>query len=130
MEANCFNFYLSVGSTVNIDDEDREILARELMQDLNELDYIVSVEIASSGKPPDGAKGFSIDFETLIVKMAETGGVSTLITTLGSWLLRDKSRTLKLQINDKSLEVTGLSKAEQADLIQWFKVQTGLQLDS
>lgn len=130
MKLEHFDLYISVDSIDDIDDEDRDAMAHELMRDLDTLDYIDSVGFASTGKLPDGAKGFSIDVGALIVKIAEAGGVSTLINILGSWLLRDKSRTLKLQIGNNSLEVTGVSEAEQAELIQWFKTQTGMQLDS
>jgi|GEM_PF-3480500 len=128
MTSELVNLYVSVNSTSDIDNEDIDEMARDLMQELIDLDGIGSVDLVAQ-KSPEGAKGPGIDFGTVLVKIVEVGGISTLITVLGTWLSRDRSRTLKLQIDDKSLEITGISKTEQADLIQWFKIQTGIRLD-
>lgn len=128
MAVKSISFYISV-SCLDADNEDIEKLTRELNEELNELDYIESIEVVQTGTLPKGAKGVSIDVGTLLIKMAEFGGISALITILGTWLGRDKSRVLKLQIGDKSLELTGLSKIEQQELIHWFQAQTNLRLD-
>jgi len=122
-------FYISIGSSSHIDKEDIERLTRELIGELSDLDGVVSIQPMQSEELPEGAKGFPIDFGTILVKLAELGGITGVVTILSSWLSRDKSRTLKLQIGEKSLELTGLSKAEQQDLVRWFQTQSALHLD-
>ncbi len=130
MTTNLISFHITVNSTSDIDKEDLAELSRELYEELNEVDSIISVEPIRGNELPKGAKGPSIDFATLLIKIAEFGGITALITVLGTWLGRDKSRTLKLQIGDKSLELTGLSAVEQQELTQWFQTQAGLRLES
>ena len=130
MTTNLISFYITVNSTSDIDKEDLAELSRELYEELNEVDNITSVEPIRGNEPPKGAKGPYIDFATFLIKIAEFGGITALITVLGTWLGRDKSRTLKLQIGDKSLELTGLSAVEQQELTQWFQTQAGLRLES
>ena len=49
----------------------------------------------------------------ILVKIAELGGISGIISVLANWLSRDPRRALKLRIGESELEVTGLSKGEQ-----------------
>jgi len=121
MSKESVDLYVSVKAGADEDAEELDQLARELARDLNELDSVESVEPLQADKLLDGAKGLPIDFGTVLAKLAEVGAISALVTTLGSWLSRDKRRSLKLRVGDKSLEVTGLSGTEQQDLIQWFK---------
>lgn len=115
------DLYVSVKAGSDADKEELDQLARELAKDLNELDNVESVEPVQAEDLPEGARGLLLDFGTVLVKLAEAGGISGLLTVLGSWLSRDESRSLELQLGDKTLAVAGLSKTEQQELIQWFK---------
>jgi hypothetical protein len=127
MSQETIHLFIHVGANSNIDNEELDELTRQLSDELSELDMML-VELAQSEHLPVGAKGTFIDIGTILVKIAEFGGIAGLITVLGSWLSRDERRTIKLQIGENSLEVTGLSTAEADNLVQWFKTQTGLQL--
>lgn len=123
--------YVSVGGGPEADREDLDELARGLARELREVDCVESVEPAAGDRPPEGAKGLSVAaVGTLLLKLAEVGGVSALTGALGAWLSRDKSRTLNLHLGDSSLEVTGLSQEEQQDLVRWFQSQAGLSLEA
>ena len=74
-----------------------------------------------------GQKGLAgTDLITAEVIMA--GAFTKIVEVIGGWLLKDRSRSLKLKIDSKELSVSGLSKEEQQELIQWFREQAGLQV--
>ncbi|GAB4528281.1 MAG: hypothetical protein Kow0063_04340 [Anaerolineae bacterium] len=129
MASKTIDLYLQVGGGPGADEEDLEELAQHLTDELNELDGIEAVERVQEGKLPEDAKGLLIPAGTLLIKFAETAGVTALINVLGSWLSSDRSRTLKLKLGDATLELTGLSKPEQQELIDWFQGQAGIRLD-
>lgn len=124
MNQKIAELYIFVGFNGDTDKEEIDSLTRQLSYELRQVDYIQSVKSVMKEDLPVGAKGTPIDFGALLLKIAEVEGLSSVAGVVTSWLSRDKSRTLKLQIGDKSLEVTGLSKVEQQDLIQWFKSQS------
>ncbi len=130
MTNKLIELYISVDSNMEVDEEYIEELTRNLAADLNELDSLESIDRIEVKKAEEGAKGLSLSMGTLLIKIAEAGGISALISTLRLWLSRDRNRTLRLQLGDNSLEVSGLSDIEQKDLIKWFQTQAGLQLDS
>ena len=119
--------------TLDIKDEttDEELydLAKNLAGDLSTVNAIESVELVRTRHLEEGAMGSSIEAGQLLAKIAETGGFTSLVSVMSSFLGRDRSRSLKLQIGDKSLEVTGLSKSEQTALIEWFQIQAGLRFE-
>ncbi len=119
---------ISVYTGHDADDEELDKLARQLCDELAELDT-VSVGLAPGGELPEGAMGLSIGIGTVLVKVLEAGGITGLLAILGSWLSRDERRSVMLQIGENKLEVTGVSAKDQAHLIQWFQTQTGLQIN-
>ncbi len=121
--------FLSVKITAQVAPEETDELARQLCYELNELDKL-SAELAQDSNLPQGAKGLPVDIGTVLVKVAEVGGITGLLAILGSWLSRDERRTIVLQIGNNKLEVTGISKEEQANLIRWFQTQSGLRLEA
>jgi hypothetical protein len=123
------NFLITVGAGADADSQELDELALQLCDELTELD-IVSAELARGSKLPEGAKGDPTTVGTILIKIAEVGGIAGLTTLLGSWLSRDERRTLTLQLGENKLEITGISEAEQAKLIQWFQMQTGLRLEA
>jgi hypothetical protein len=120
------DLYLSIGS--DLDPEQQELVVYQLADEIREASTIELVEIVPAGAVPAGTKG-GPDIGAILIKVAEVGGITDLIAIIGSWLGRDRSRTLKLQLGDKSIEVTGISKAEQTELVEWFRLQAGYRLD-
>jgi hypothetical protein len=129
MSLNATDLFITVNSGTDSDSEELDELTRQLLDELAEL-HLLLVELARGGKLPEGAKGEPIGVGTILVKIAEAGGITGLVSVLGSWLSRDKRRALKLQIGDNKLEVTGITRGEQARLIKWFQIQTGLRLEA
>jgi hypothetical protein len=118
---------IRLGAGADADSEELDELAHQLRDDLNQLDE-VSAELATGGELPKGAKGEPLTIGAILVKLAKAGGITGLLAVLGSWLSRDERRTVTLQIGENKLEVTGISKVEQARLIEWFQTQAGLQM--
>jgi hypothetical protein len=111
------------------DREELDQLARQLRDELNQLNE-VSADLATGGELPKGAKGGPLAIGAILVQIAKAGDVTGLLTILGSWLSRDERRTVTLQIGENKLEVAGISRAEQARLIQWFQTQAGLRIEA
>jgi hypothetical protein len=120
--------YITVGSSAVTDKQEIAELAEDLLYELRELDDISLLD-PLAGNLPENPKGSPLDVWTLVAKIAEASGIPSLVSVIGSWLTRDRTRTLKFQIEDKSIEATGLSKDEQQELIKWFQLQAGLRLD-
>jgi hypothetical protein len=129
MPQETIELFIFVYAGPTADGEERDELTHQLVNELDELDR-ASVEAKQADSMPEGAKGIPAGAGTILVKMAEVGGITGLITILTSWLSRDERRTMILQIGENKLEVKGISKAEQAKLIQWFQTQTGLRIST
>lgn len=129
MTQKAAKLFISVRAGADADHEELDELARQLSDELAELDTL-STELPRGDALPEGAKGDPITIGSILVMIAEAGGITSLITVLGSWLSRDEQRSVNLQIGDNKIEVTGISEAEQTELIRWFQMQTGLQLDA
>jgi hypothetical protein len=119
--------FILVGAGADADIEELDELARQLRDELAELDS-VSAELVPGGASPEEAKGEPLAAGAILLKIAQAGGITGLFAILGSWLSRDERRTITLQIGENKLEVTGISEAEQSRLIQWFQMQAGLQI--
>src|SRR5689334_8794419 len=104
------------------DMEDVEDLNRQLREDMRQLEN-ATVYLAEADTPMVGTKSgtLSIDWTTLLVALAASGGVlTTLVNIILSKLTRDRSVTL--EIDGDKLEVTGISSEEQQHLINlWIK---------
>jgi hypothetical protein len=64
----------------------------------------------------------------ILVRLFTSDAIENLSSIIFGWLSKDRSRTLRFQIGDKQMEATGLSKKEQQELIDWFKLQAGLSI--
>jgi hypothetical protein len=121
--------FISVGDITEADAEELASQASQLANELRELDAVNTAEpVQDVEDRPEGIKGGVVDFSTLLVTLSGASGITAFVTTLGSWLSRDRSRTLKIQVAGQSLELTGVSAKEQEDLVRWFKAQAGKQL--
>ncbi len=110
---------------------DKEFLQEiksELFGELGEVDGIAELNYVTTNSP-HGAKGLTALDGDIFLKFAKFGGISALASIITTWLSRDKSRTIKLKIGDNSLELTGLSKVEQKEIIDWFQIQAGLRFN-
>jgi hypothetical protein len=103
------------------DAADGEELNQQLQQELRELDE-VTFELARTEAPAGTKSGLApIDWTTVFVTLAASGGVlTTLINLIQSKLTKDRSVTL--EVDGDKLTVTGISSEDQKRLIDdWLK---------
>ena len=98
-------------------DEATSRLRKELL--LLDVD---GVQRPSAGKAPSGTRGAeSIELGGLVVTLARNSDkITAVVRTLQGWLARDHDRTIKLELDGDSIEVSGAPSAEQERLISAF----------
>ena len=110
-------------------DTDVEELAQltgRLRNELLDLD-VIAVEPTGSGQVPVDAKGVGLlALGGLVVRFADSGVLQLLVSSVRSWLGRQHHRSIKLTLDGDSLELTGMSSAEQERLIDlWVNRHAG-----
>ena len=100
------------------DAEEIDELTHRLRRRLVDLD-VGQVEPAPGEEPPPGAKvGEVLAVGALIVTVAESvGGISSIVTTVRSWLSDHPERTVEVEIDGDKIKVTGAGSAEQERII-------------
>lgn len=103
------------------DDEELDQQLRWLREELLELD-VESVDRVRGGTAPDGAKAPAADLvDTLVIAFSNSAVLAALVGVVRTWLSRASGRKVKLQIGADSIEIEGLSAADQDKLIeQWI----------
>lgn len=97
-----------------------EVAFDELIHQLHDVDD-VQMKILT------GQKGLTTS-NVIVAEFFKAGAGTKIAEILGNWLIKDRSRSLRIKIGDRELEATGISKQEQAELIQWFERQSTLYL--
>lgn len=118
--------HIDTGQETNV--EEMAKLSRRLREELLELD-VEKVDLARVSEPPAKSKtGDPVTWGTILVTMAASGGVlTTLITTVRSWLMRNERHKITMEINGDKLDVTGISSKEQQRLIEsWLRRHQGV----
>lgn len=92
-------------------------LTQRLRGELLELD-VDTVALQTEGEAPEGAKGLDLlAMGGLVVQFALTSGVlKSVVDTTVAWLGRQQARSVKLTLDGDTLELTGVSSAEQQRL--------------
>jgi hypothetical protein len=101
-------------------------LAVDLRDQLLELD-IERADHVTVGQAPPGARASEIFLAgALSVMLAQSSKLLTaLIETVQSWVSRSGGRSVKLDIDGDVLEVTGITRGDQRELIQiWIDRHT------
>jgi hypothetical protein len=104
------------------DPEDRERLGRQLRNELRSLD-VDDVSTVDAAPPPRGAKsGAAASLSEWLVTLSAGGGVFvTVIATIKDWLgRRGGAHKVSVTIDGDTLELTGASPLERAELIETF----------
>ncbi len=99
-----------------------ELTAR-LRRELLELD-VASVDQAVAGEPPEGAKAVDLMvIGSLIVNLGRSAGALTsVVRAVQGWLGSQPARTVKLQLDGDSIELTGVKSGDQQKLIDlWIE---------
>lgn len=110
---------LRVEVSTEVDAEELADATRQLREELIELE-VDDVNFVHDTDIPDKSKALpAINWTTLVVTLAASGGVlTTLINALQSWLSRNEQSSISLEIEGDKLEVTGVSSEEKRRLIK------------
>lgn len=118
MRAGRSELLVELQSDRDIDAEEMAQLIGGLRNELLDLD-VDAVETASGGEIPEDAKGVGLlALGGLVVQFAASSGLlQSLVSTVCSWLGRQHRRSITLTLDGDSLQLTGVSSAEQERLI-------------
>jgi len=118
---------LQIEATADTDDEELAQLTSRLRDELLRLDVDV-VYLASGGEAPDSSKGVGLlAAGGLVVQfLLRQDLLHSIIDGVRSWLGRQHARSIKLTLDGDSLELTGVSSAEQDRLVElWVMRHVG-----
>jgi hypothetical protein len=109
---------LNIDAGAEADVEELEWLTRNLQKELAELD-VATVDLVCAGKAPERAKaGDPISWGTLLITLAASSGVLTmLIKTLQSLLTRNERYSVTLKIGEDKLVLKGITSSERQRLV-------------
>jgi len=106
------------------DERESAELARQLRHELLGLSEVEDVQsrLTSAGPRAKSPLG-SIDWQTLIVTLAASGGVlTTLISAAQAVLAKRPQATLKIKLGEDEVEITGDPSDQERQLIhQWLQ---------
>jgi hypothetical protein len=115
---------LQVNVGLHLDAEAAELFdaTSQLEQELLQLD-VDSVARPPGPPPPRGTRG--VEAAELVSLIVTLGGdvIGSVAQCIASWVVRGSSRSVKLEIGDDYIEVTGLSSEKQDRLIESFLVR-------
>ena len=120
--------HIQIDDVSAADAEELDRQAAELLDELNAWDDLDAGQPAASQESSPGSKGLAPDWD-LLVKVLSASGVSALVAALGAFLNRNSSRSLTLEINGNTLQVSHITQEKQDELIAWFQIQSGLSLN-
>ena len=98
----------------DLDTEQLADLTEQLRQEVDESGLGEARRTAES-PGPEGAKGDALAWTELLLTF--TGGLPALVALIRSWTQSDQGRKVKLELAGDTLELSGLSSAEQEHLV-------------
>lgn len=109
---------IELGLPADADEAELDEAATRLRKELLELD-VDRVQRPTVGEAPPGARAAEIlVLGGLVLSFAQNAAtVASVVGVLRSWLARGHGRSLRLEIDGDSLELTRLSSVEQERLI-------------
>ena len=99
--------------------------AQQLRSELLDLD-VDSVQLPAAGKPPPGTRGVELAaLGGLLVTVGQSQLLGSVIAAIRSWLGGSPQRSIKLELEGDTLELTGISATEQRRLVdEWLQRHT------
>lgn len=109
---------LQVDAGTWLEADELEELTRQLQRELADLE-VDAVELVRAGEPPPGTRAVDVlAVGSLLVTLARSSGVlSAVVGAVQSWVAGPRQRSVKLELDGDTLEVTGLTSADQQRLI-------------
>jgi len=97
----------------------------QLRRELLDLD-VDAVEVPAAGEPPPGSRAVDVAaLGALLVHLADSQLLASVVAAIGSWLAASSRRSIKLELGGDVLELTGVSSKEQRRLTdEWLARQT------
>ena len=115
---------LGVQLAVGADDDAEEVAKAtlQLRRELLELD-VEAIDQPPAGDPPPGTRGVELAaLGTLVVTLGQSQLLAPVVAVIRSWLAGQQQRSIKLEIEGDTLELTGISSKEQQRLAdEWLR---------
>lgn len=104
------------------DDEEVAEATLQLRRELLELD-VEAVEIPRAGEPPPGSRAVDLAaIGALVVTVAQSQLLASVVGAIQSWLAGSRQRSIKLELGGDVLELAGVSSVEQRRLTdEWLR---------
>jgi hypothetical protein len=93
----------------------------QLRRELLDLD-VEAVEVPRGGEPPPGTRAVELAaLGALVVTVGQSPLLGPVLAAVRSWLAGSPQRSIKLELNGDTLELSGLSSNEQRRLVdEWL----------
>jgi hypothetical protein len=109
-------------------DADAEEVAEatlQLRRELLDLD-VDSVELPAGDQPPPGTRGVELAaLGALLISVTQSELLAPVLAAIRSWLGGSPQRSIKLELEGDTLELTGISATEQRRLVdEWLQRHT------
>jgi hypothetical protein len=109
-------------------DDDAEQLAEATMQlrrELLDLD-VEGVEVPGAGEPPGTRAVELAALGALVVTVSQSQLLAPVVAAIRSWPAGSPRRSIKLELDGDTLELTGVSSKEQQRLVdEWLRRHAG-----
>jgi len=111
---------LSVGP--DADTEEVAEATAQLRRELLDLD-VDAVELPPAGEPPPGTRAVELAaLGALVVTVAQSQLLASVVAAVRSWLAISPRRSIKLELGGDVLELTGVSSDQQRRLTdEWLR---------
>ena len=110
---------LEIGIEPDAEVAEVEEATSRLRSELLELD-VDAVEVPAGEPPPPGSRGIDAGTVGTLLVAAGRGAIGPIVQALQSWVARRATRSVKLTIENDSLELTNVSPEDQRRLIESF----------
>ena len=94
----------------------------QLRRELLDLD-VEAVEIPRAGEPPPGSRAVDLAaIGTLVVTVAQSQLLTSVVAAVQSWLSSSRRRSIRLELGGDVLDLAGVSSDEQRRLTdEWLR---------
>ncbi|HWD46087.1 MAG TPA: hypothetical protein VHM23_20635 [Actinomycetota bacterium] len=122
MEERPATLGIQVGAGSDADAEEIAEATLQLRRELLDLD-VDAVELPAAGEPPPGSRGVELAaFGALLVTVSQSQLLGPVIAAVRAWLAGGPQRSIKLELDGDTLELTGMSSNEQRRLVdEWLR---------
>jgi hypothetical protein len=119
---------LGIQLAVAPDDDTEEVAEAtlRLRRELLDLD-VEAVEVPQAGEAPPGTRAVELAaLGALVVTIGKSQLLGPVVAAIRAWLAGSPQRSIKLELDGDTLELTGLSSQEQRRLTdEWLRRHTG-----